>query len=93
MTCSHEYPYVVGVMKFSATTDVYIASYQTLSLCSGLVKGLTVPAYLQPQICVVTPYAQHKRGKLISVGVHIYMYMFVDQQKKLRLTHLFKLSR
>ena len=30
---------------------------------------------------IITPHAQCERGKLIGVGVHIYMYMFVDQKK------------
>ena len=27
------------------------------------------------------PHAQCERGKVISVGVHVYIYMFVDQKK------------
>ena len=36
---------------------------------------------------IITPHAQHKRGKRIVVGVHIYIYigiyigMFVDKKK------------
>ena len=29
----------------------------------------------------ITPHTQHKRGKVISVGVHIYVYIFVDKKK------------
>ena len=29
---------------------------------------------------IVTPHAQHERGKVIGVGVHICVYMFVDQK-------------
>ena len=32
---------------------------------------------------IITPHAQRERGKVIGVGVHIYIYvcMFVDQKK------------
>ena len=30
---------------------------------------------------LITPHAQCERGKVIEVGVHIYVYMFVDQKK------------
>ena len=35
------------------------------------------------QMCwkIVTPHAQRERGKVIGVGVHICVYMFVDQKK------------
>ena len=29
---------------------------------------------------IVTPHAQRERGKVIGVGVHIYVYMFVDEK-------------
>ena len=29
---------------------------------------------------VVTPHAQRERGKVIGCGVHIYIYMFVDEK-------------
>ena len=30
---------------------------------------------------IVTSHAQRERGKVIEVGVHICVYMFVDQKK------------
>ena len=33
-------------------------------------------------VALITPHAQRERGKVIGVGVLIYMYMFVDQKKK-----------
>ena len=35
---------------------------------------------------IFTPHAQRERGKVIGVGVHIYVYMFVDQKKNLNRT-------
>ena len=32
-------------------------------------------------ITFITPHAQREQGKVIGVGVHIYVYMFVDQKK------------
>ena len=29
---------------------------------------------------IFTPHAQHEWGKVIGVGVHIYIYMFVDEK-------------
>ena len=35
------------------------------------------------KIDLITPHAQHEQGKVVSVVVHIqvYIYMFVDQKK------------
>ena len=35
------------------------------------------PAY---QATLITPHAQRERGKVIDRGVHIYIYMFVDEK-------------
>ena len=44
----------------------------------------THDAYHNPVI--ITPHAQHERGKMIGVGVLIYIYMLVDPPKKLNCT-------
>ena len=28
----------------------------------------------------ITPHAQRERGKVIGCGVHLYIYMFVDEK-------------
>ena len=43
---------------------------------------------------IVIPHAQRERGKVIGAGVHIFVYMFVDEKNICyRSTHLFKLSQ
>ena len=31
-------------------------------------------------MCIFTPHAQRERGKVIGAGVHIFVYMFVDEK-------------
>ena len=33
---------------------------------------------MKTRITVITPHAQHERGKVIDRGVHIYIYIYIN---------------
>ena len=49
-----------------------------LWLTTGALVSLTLT--VNNLKCFFTPHAQRKHGKVIGVGVHIYVYMFVDEK-------------
>ena len=53
---------------------MYCPSTRTGSSNSNMLQAQLNKCY---KCVVVTPHAQHEWGKVISVGVHIYIYIYV----------------